>query len=185
VLEQTPAGGGRQKKGTDVLLAISAGKKTATVPQVSGLTPQEARVAIENAGFQLGRVVELTSDYPRGTVYAVTPAPGTQIDLPAEVNLTVSAGPSVVQAPDLVGREIPDARSVLEQSGLRLGAISRDTSSTQTENTVLHQNPPAGTAVPAGSLVSVTVSRFPAVRPLPPPSSTFDSTVFRRKIPAP
>lgn len=182
VLQQDPPGGSRHKKGTDIVLAISLGKKEAVVPQIIGLTPQQARVAIENAGFQMGRTLELPSDYPRGTVFQVEPLPGTQIDLPALVNFTVSAGPATVQVPDLVGRSVPDARSALEQMGLRLGSIGRDTSSTQLENSVLRQSPPAGATVSAGATVGVVVSRFPPPAPLPsfPP---LDSLTVARKIP--
>lgn len=168
VLQQNPPGGSRQKKGIDIVLAISLGKKEGVVPQIIGLTPQQARVAVENAGFQMGRTVELASDYPRGTVYQVEPAPGTQVDLPAEVNVTVSAGPATVQVPDLVGRTVPDARGALEQIGLRLGAIGRDTSSIQIENSVLRQSPPAGATVSAGASIGIVVSRFPPPARLQP-----------------
>lgn len=167
VLQQNPPGGSRQKKGSDIVLAISLGKKVGAVPQIIGLTPQQARVAVENAGFQMGRTVELASDYPRGTVFQVEPAPGTQVDLPAEVNLTVSAGPATVQVPDLIGRTVPDARGALEQIGLRLGSIGRDTSSVQIENSVLRQSPPPGATVGAGAVVSIVVSRFPPPARIP------------------
>lgn len=167
VLQQDPPGGSRQKKGVDVLLAVSLGRKEGVVPQIIGLTPQQARVAVENAGFQMGRTVELPSDYPRGTVFLAEPPPGTQLDLPAEVNFTVSAGPSAMQVPDLVGRTVSDARSALEQIGLRIGSIGRDTSSIQIENTVMRQSPPAGANISAGATVGIVISRFPPPRPLP------------------
>lgn len=161
VLQQDPPGGSRQKKGVDVVLAISLGRKEGTVPQIIGLTPQQARLAVENAGFQVGRTVEVPSDYPRGTVFVAEPPPGTQLDLPAEVNFTVSGGPSTVQVPDLIGRTVPDARAALEQIGLRVGSMGRDTSSIQIENTVMRQSPPPGATVSAGATVGIVISRFP------------------------
>lgn len=171
VLQQDPPGGSRQKRGVDVVLAVSVGRKEAVVPQVNGLSAQEARVAIENAGFTMGRVIELPSDFPRGSVFQTTPSAGERLDLPAEINLSVSAGPPTLQVPDLVGRTIPDARSALEQIGLKIGAISQDTSSIQPENTVIQQNPPAGSTVSNGSRVSIVVSRFPQQKQ--PPLDTF------------
>jgi serine/threonine-protein kinase len=184
VLQQDPPGGSRQKKGTDIVLAVSLGRKEGTVPQIIGLTPQQARVAIENAGFTMGRTIEQPSDYPRGTVFQAEPPPGSSLDLPAEINLTVSAGPATVQVPDLVGRTMPDARSALEQIGLRIGQVGRDTSSIQIENTVLRQSPPAGATVSAGATVGIVLSRFPPPRPLPalPP---VDSMTVARKLPTP
>lgn len=182
VLQQDPPAGSRQKKGTEIVLAVSVGRKEAMVPQIIGLTPQQARVAIENAGFTLGRTLELPSDYPRGTVFQAEPPPGSQLDLPAEINLTVSAGPATVQVPDLVGRAVPDARSALEQIGLRIGSVGRDTSSIQIENTVLRQSPPAGSTVSAGAPVGIVISRFPPPRPLPP-VAPLESLTVARKLP--
>ena len=165
VLEQDPPAGSVQKRGAEVTLAISAGQSTATVPEVTGSTQQQAQIAIETAGFTFGSVSQQTSDQPRGAVIATNPAAGTTIELPATVSITLSQGPSAVQIPDLTGRTLADARSTLEQLGLRLGAISRDTSSLMVENTVLGQAPPPGATVSAGASVNLRISRFP-----PPPA---------------
>ena len=165
VLEQDPPAGSLQKRGAEVTLAVSAGQSTATVPEVKGSTQQQARIAIENAGFQFGSVSQQTSDQPRGAVIATDPAAGTSLDLPATVSITLSQGPSTIQIPDFTGRTLADTRSALEQLGLQLGATTRDTSSFMPENTVLGQFPTPGATVSAGASVSLRVSRFP-----PPPT---------------
>lgn len=166
VLQQDPPAESNQKRGIDVRLAVSAGQRSAPVPQVTGLSEQQARVAIANAGFDLGTVRREASDQPRGSIIASSPPSGEVLQLPAAVNIVVSDGPAIVVAPDLVGRTLPDARSLLEQIGLRVGAVGRDTSSFQPENTILSQSPPAGQSVSAGGRVNVVVSRFPPVSPL-------------------
>jgi len=164
VLEQDPPAGSLQKRGAEVTLAVSGGQATATVPQVSGSTQQKAQIAIENAGFQFGSVSQQTSDQPRGAVLGTDPPAGTTLELPATVSITLSQGPATVQIPDLTGRMLADARSALEQIGLRLGATTRDTSSFMPENTVLGQAPSPGTTVASGASVNLRISRFP-----PPP----------------
>jgi beta-lactam-binding protein with PASTA domain len=165
VLQQDPPAGSLQKRGIDVTLAISGGQRSATVPDVAGLSQQQARLAIENAGFQSGPITEKTSDQPRGAVIESNPAAGEVIPLPAVVRIAISEGPASLQLPDLTGRTIADARSTLEQLGLHLGAISRDTSSFQPENTILFQSPGPGQTIAAGGRVSLRISRFP-----PPPT---------------
>lgn len=173
VLQQDPPAESSQKRGIDVRLAVSAGQRSAPVPQLTGLSEQQARVSIANAGFELGTVRREASDQPRGSIIASTPPAGEVLQLPAAVNIVVSDGPAIVIAPDLVGRTLPDARSMLEQIGLRIGGVGRDTSSFQPENTILSQSPPAGQAVSAGGRINVTVSRFPPVAPLHvPPRDT-------------
>jgi serine/threonine-protein kinase len=165
VLQQDPPAGSTQKRGIDVTLAVRGGQRSAVVPDVAGLGQQQARLAIENAGFQFGPITQQTSDQPRGAVVGSTPAAGEQIPLPAVVRIAVSQGPASLQVPDLTGRTVADARSTLEQLGLHLGAVSRDTSSFQPENTVLSQSPAAGQMIAAGGRVNLRISRFP-----PPPT---------------
>ena len=162
ILQQDPPAGSLQKRGIDITLAVSGGQRSAAVPDVVGMSQQQARLAIENAGFQFGPPTERTSDKPRGAVTGSDPAAGGEIPLPAVVKIQISQGPATLQVPDLAGRTVADARSTLEQLGLHLGAISRDTSSFQPENTILSQSPAPGQTIGAGGQVSLRVSRFPA-----------------------
>ncbi len=170
ILEQDPPAGSLQKRGANVTLAVSGGQATATVPEVAGSSQQQAKIAIENAGFTLGSITEQASNLARGSVISSVPPAGTTSELPATVNIIMSQGPSV-QIPDLTGRTLPDARSSLELLGLRVGSANPDTSSFMPENTVLGQSPVAGATVPAGSSVLLRISRFP-----PPPRPTVDTT---------
>ena len=170
VLQQDPPAGSRQKRGTSVVLALSAGQKSAEVPLTSNMSQQQARIAIENTGLTLGNVTEQLSDQPRGLVVASSPPAGTRMDLPGAVDIVLSKGPATIQVPDLYGRSVGEARSMIEQLGLRIAGISRDTSSLQPENTIIRQMPAAGQTVSAGGPVSLTVSHFP-----PPPGVRIDT----------
>ena len=120
----------------------------------------------------MGNVSEQLSDQPRGLVISSSPPPGTKLDLPGAVDIVLSKGPATIQIPDLYGRSVGEARSMVEQLGLRIAGISRDTSSLQPENTIIRQLPAAGQTVPAGGAVSLTVSHFP-----PPPSIRIDTSL--------
>jgi beta-lactam-binding protein with PASTA domain len=172
VLQQDPPAGSRQKRGTTVVLALSAGQKSAEVPVTSNMSQQQARIAIENTGLTMGNVSEQLSDAPRGLVVSSSPPAGTKLDLPGSVDIVLSKGPASVQVPDLYGRSVGEARSMIEQLGLRIAGVSRDTSSLQPENTIIRQLPVAGQTVSAGGPVSLTVSHFP-----PPPSIRVDTGV--------
>jgi len=172
VLQEDPPAGSRQKRGTTVVLALSAGQKTAEVPVTTNMSQQQARIAIENTGLTMGNVTEQLADQPRGLVIATNPVAGTKIELPGSVDVVLSKGPATVQMPDLFGRSAGEARSMVEQLGLRVAGISRDTSSLQPENTVIRQLPAAGQTISAGGPVSLTVSHFP-----PPPSIRIDTGI--------
>ena len=172
VLQEDPPAGSRQKRGTSVVLALSGGQRSAEVPVVTNMSQQQARIAIENTGLIMGTATEQLSDLPRGLVVASSPPAGTKIELPGSVDIVLSKGPATIQVPDLYGRSIGEARSMIEQLGLRIAGISRDTSSLQPENTIIRQLPEAGRTVSAGGPVSLTVSHFP-----PPPTIRIDTGI--------
>jgi serine/threonine-protein kinase len=172
VLQEDPPAGSRQKRGTNVVLALSAGQKTAEVPVTTNMSQQQARISIENTGLVMGGVTEQLSDAPRGLVIATSPPAGTKVELPGTVDIVLSKGPATVNMPDLYGRSVGEARSMVEQIGLRISGVSRDTSSLQPENTVIRQMPAAGQTISAGGAVSLTVSHFP-----PSPSIRIDTGV--------
>ncbi len=183
VLQEDPPAGSRQKRGTNVVLALSGGQKTAEVPVTTNMSQQQARISIENTGLVMGNVSETLSDAPRGLVIATSPPAGTKVELPGTVDIVLSKGPATVNMPDLYGRSVGEARSMVEQIGLRISGVSRDTSSLQPENTVIRQVPAAGATISAGGAVSLTVSHFP-----PPPSIRLDtglSTPPPPPLPAP
>jgi len=172
VLQEDPPAGSRQKRGTAVVLAISAGQRSAEVPVTTNMSQQQARISIENTGLTLGTVTEQLADQPRGLVIASSPPAGTKVELPGSVDIVLSKGPATVQVPDLYGRTVGEARSMIEQLGLRIAGVSRDTSSLQPENTVIRQLPAGGQTVSAGGPVSLTVSHFP-----PPPKIRIDTGI--------
>ena len=174
VLQEDPPAGSRQKRGTPVILALSGGQRSAEVPVTTNMSQQQARISIENTGLTLGTVTEQLADQPRGLVIASSPPAGTKVQLPGTVDIVLSKGPAVVQVPDLYGRTVGEARSMIEQLGLRVAGISRDTSSLQPENSVIRQLPSAGQTVSAGGPVSLTVSHFP-----PPPTIRIDTGVYK------
>jgi beta-lactam-binding protein with PASTA domain len=180
VLQEDPPAGSRQKRGTNVVLALSAGQKTAEVPVTTNMSQQQARISIENTGLTLGNVSEQLADAPRGLVIATSPPAGTQVQLPGSVDIVLSKGPPTVQVPDFYGRSVGEARSMVEQLGLRIAGISRDTSSLQPENTVIRQIPQAGQTISAGAPISLTVSHFP-----PPPSIRIDTGISAPPPPPP
>ena len=75
-----------------VLMASGGG---ATVPDVTGMTQQEATTALDSAGFVVGEVTQVANEgADPGDVLAQLPAGGSEADKGSPVALTVSSGPS-------------------------------------------------------------------------------------------
>jgi serine/threonine-protein kinase len=158
VLQQEPPAGSREKTGTVVTLHISSGQRSSTVPSVLGNTRQQAQIAIENAGLEMGRLEMQHSDRPAGLVIDVQPKPGEKLTLPARVDLVVSRGPAVSQIPNLIGQSLPQARTRLQAMGLLVGAVEIDTLSIEVANTVTAQEPQPGESIASGAMVKLIIS---------------------------
>lgn len=158
VLQQLPGPGGKELKGTTITVDISSGQRFVEVPTLVGMARREAEIAVENAGLEVGTVSERESQIPRGQVIASSPNAGARVTSPGTVDIVISAGPSTVRLPDLVGRSYPQARAMLEQLGLRPGSVTVDSAAFEPANTVVSQQPEAGRTVAGGTTVHLRIS---------------------------
>lgn len=161
VLAQTPAAGTAVGPEVVVTLDVSAGQLRVAVPAVSGMSRDDAIAALRGANLEIGQVIERPGSEARGTVVSSQPEAGQQVPQGSPVELVVSAGPSELLMPDVVGRELFEVRSTLEQLGLRIGETQYDSTSALPTGLVVSQAPSAGTPVTVSSLITIRVSGRP------------------------
>jgi serine/threonine-protein kinase len=77
VVNTRPPAGRALVPGTRVTLVVSVGAPTIPIPDLTGLTLEEARAVLEQAGLTLGTYFRRTSDQRPGTVIEQRPLPGT------------------------------------------------------------------------------------------------------------
>ena len=158
VLDQSPPAESKEAPGTTISLVVSAGQRYGTVPGVIGMSRELALNALESAGFEAGEVTEHPSNEPRGAVIDSRPRPGTQAPIPTAVALVLSAGPTTVLVPDVVGRPLSDATILLRQVGLAVGDVSYAPGAiADAAASIVSQSPPAGAQVTSASRVNITV----------------------------
>lgn len=150
VLSVDPAEGVRADPAAGVTLVV-AGERT--IPDVVGLSEEEAMRALYDAGAANVQVTRQNSDEEEGTVLAVDPAEGAAFASEDQITLTV-AQPYAV--PDLTGMTTDEALAALEAAGL-VGEISY-VESDAPKNEVVDCDPAPGTKVAGGSIVTVSVS---------------------------
>ena len=158
VLQQTPPANSQEMIGSKVLLDVSRGQRTSDVPLLIGMTREQALLAIDNAGFEVGAITQRQTDEPPGEVLESNPRAGERIAIPATIDIVVSAGPSTVTLPDFVGRPYSEARRMIEALGLRVGSVTIDSLSMQAAEHVSSQQPEAGRTVASGSRISLAVA---------------------------
>jgi beta-lactam-binding protein with PASTA domain len=91
VVSQNPAAGEEVKRDSAVRINVSKGRGETTVPDVIGLTQEEAVTAVEEARLSPS-VVQVPSTEPEGTVVAQNPPAGGTVRVGSRVRLNVSTG---------------------------------------------------------------------------------------------
>ena len=141
VLEQNPPPGSREALGNAITLAVSGGQRMVAVPTVTGMTQSDAQAVLEKNGFDVGDVTEQQSNSPRGTVIATRPAAGQQVSVPSTIGLVMSSGASTITMPDLMGRDVIDARQLLLQLGAKNVQVETDPAGVGAAGAVISQSP--------------------------------------------
>lgn len=175
VVAQEPLAGQMAPPGSTLWVTTSLGPPERPVPDVVGMSREQAEMILLQAGFEV-EVTRVDASADVGQVVGTRPAPGTPVELPGGVRLLVSAGASTVLVPDLAMQALTEAEATLRRLGLRLGEVLEDSASLAAPGTILGQSPVAGEQAARGARVSVTV----AIAPLPgadsmsPPTDTSD-----------
>ncbi|EPD31360.1 Stk1 family PASTA domain-containing Ser/Thr kinase [Gleimia europaea] len=165
VISSDPEAGTIVDKGTTVKVVLSSGPADTTVPDVSGLTQQQARDQLKQKGLQVSDVV--TVDDPsqeKGRVIKTDPEAGATISEGESVTLLVASGNVSVPA-DLVGRPRDEVLQTLQELGLNTN-VETEESADYAEGTVMSLS--ATGTVSKGTTITVTVAKAPA--PTQPPT---------------
>jgi serine/threonine-protein kinase len=146
-------------------VTISTGPDTVPVPELAGITVEQASAILADAGLRLGDQTEAASDtVPEGQIVSQQPVADTEVRPDSEVGVTISTGPELSTVPDVVGLSAKDAEAVLWNA---LFAATRVTvESDQPEGTVVSTNPAAGTEADWTTvIVTINVSEGPRPEP--------------------
>jgi serine/threonine-protein kinase len=164
VISQDPSGGSPQQKESVVTLTVSTGRPKSTVPDVRGMTSTDAITALVQAGLGANQYDHFSSE-PSGTVTAQNPKPGEVVLSGTKVRINVSRGLRTLGVPSIVGEPYANAASAIQGAGFDVARVETD--SDEPKGVVIAQTPTAGSQAPAGSTVTLTVSKGPVTATVP------------------
>jgi beta-lactam-binding protein with PASTA domain len=135
VIKQNPDAATRVKKNRKIFLTMNAvNPEKVTMPRLVGLSIRQARLALQNAGLILGDI-EYRPDYAINNVLQQMQNDsvineGTEIRKGAVIDLVLGMGLSneTTRVPDLVGTGLENAREIIADFYLNIGAITYDES---------------------------------------------------------
>ena len=144
VIGTRPGIGSRHVHGTSVSLILSLGPLRVAIPDVHGMSADDASAAIQKQGLPEPQITTKNSPtVPSGDVIKTDPAAGAKVKKSQVVTLYVSLGPPTVTVPDIQpGTSYTDAVTALKKA---------------------HLNPVKGAAkysdsVPKGTVISISPS---------------------------
>jgi len=176
--------------GVFMLFVVSTkAPKDALVPNVLGMTRDEAQRQLVSQGLQMRVAKEAYDDKkPAGTVTLSYPPEGSQVKQGKAVEVWISKGPEPSVVPNLIGVNDSEARTRVREAGLQIGQVQQEYDETAPKGSIISQEPAAQTEVRRKSEVSFVVSKGPEptlppepgtppeVVPTPPESGSTDTS---------
>lgn len=154
VVGSEPEIGTEVRPGSDVGILISKGPKPVRVANVEGRRASAAKRALTDDGLTVSVTEKFSETIADGIVIAVRPSPGTVVDSGTQVDLVVSKGPPPVTVPNLVDMTKAEAVRQIKRLGLKPKVSSGGST---VLGRVYRQDPAAGTEIPRGSTVTITI----------------------------
>lgn len=144
-------------KNTTAEATTSVDKNQVSVPDLSGLTEDEARTALNKVGLGFKADKEPSSTVAKGKVISQDKAAGTKIAKNTTITVKISTGEENISIPNVVGKKQIEASNILEDAGFKV-AVNQQYSDTVDSGLVISQTPTASTQSIAGTSVTITVS---------------------------
>ena len=139
--------------GESVDLVVSLGPQNRVIPNFDETTDADQMVLdLEAAGLGVSRIDDFNDEVAEGNLVSLEPPPGTAIERGAQVEVTVSLGPTPVAIPASAGDSLSDTLDVLEDLGF-LQELVGDAACP-----VVGTDPPAGATLQPGNVVEIITS---------------------------
>ncbi|MEG0493534.1 MAG: Stk1 family PASTA domain-containing Ser/Thr kinase [Clostridia bacterium] len=156
VISQIPEGDTQMEKGDSLLVTVSLGPTNAIMVDLKGKLYEEASLRLKERGFGIV-VIKTISAQPSGTVLAQKPEAGQSYVVGQDVELTISAGSTMV--PEVTKMSAEQASAVLRENMLMTGEmVYVKVEDKALFGTVVAQAPEAGTLAMPDTPVKLTIA---------------------------
>jgi serine/threonine-protein kinase len=159
IISQRPAMGEKLPRGGVIYVIISKGSTKAEVPDITGLSMEEAKALL--TARKLGWVVKdsvYSDTVKRDYIVSQDPAAGEEVAPGKKISIILSLGSEKTEVPDITGMTKDKAIAELRRRGLQLVVEEQKKDSGAPEGQILSQKPAAGQRVDPGTKVSVVIS---------------------------
>lgn len=158
VTQTNPSPGSKVKAGQTIRVYLSSGSDEVEVPDLDGMSQDQARSALKAVGLELGNVTSVDSEKDKDRIVAQDPVTGTKVKKGTTIGVSVSNGKTAqVEIPTVVGTSSEDAQAQLKALGLNVTV--EEVAGNQPAGQVLSIEPGEGSKVEKNSTVKLKVSK--------------------------
>ena len=164
VFRQDPKANTEAETGDTVTIYVSTGPRQVEVPTLVGLSLDEARARLKQAGLKIG---DITPEFAEGVepeeVLRQFPREGTEVEEGERVDVVVAAGATV---PGVIGMTQEEAEATILEAGFTPSVLSEPNDEFE-EGIVFGQDPEEGAELEPGDTVTIVVSEGPEAQEMP------------------
>ena len=163
IISQDVTAGTKVPQKKEINVVVSAGVKTAKVPDVYGLTQKAAETLLTEAKFVFKIEVQSSSTVPEGQVIETAPKKDQVVAYGSTVIIIISSGKKVddVAVPNVLTKTKTDAENLIKAAGLKVTSVE-EYHDTAAQGTVFEQSMDGGDMAPSGSTITIKISKGPA-----------------------
>lgn len=145
--------------GIATAMLLQRGADDVAVPDVVGMSQQDAETELKDLGLAVDVTRESSNDVDEDTVISSDPGSGTEVEAGSTVSLTVSSGSEKVTVPDdLTGQSEVYAREMIDNAGLKVSDTRNTNHPTVGRGLVVSTDPEGGSEVARDSDVELVLS---------------------------
>lgn len=163
IFEQSIVAGTEVQTGTEIIVKVSLGSKTITVPNIVDSEIDSAIAALDKLGIDYQVIKQQSDDVKENYVIRTQPAADAEISEGKTLFVYVSTGSDavMVEVPDLLGKDKNTAIMMLSAANLTYQIIDEEYSDTYKAGVVITQSKPKGSEVTEGTEILLILSKGP------------------------
>ena len=161
VLKQSPNENETVQKGDTVLLSVSSGPTQLVMPDLTGMTKEDANALLTSMTLVPTFERVINADFTVDAVVSQVPVANEKVDKGAQVSVSVSGGKTTV--PALKGMTLAEAEELLEENQLKMGdkLTYVDTRNARDHGKIAAQAPGDNIDVMLDTEVALNIYRYP------------------------
>jgi len=160
VASTNPAAGTPYTEGMKIDIVWSLGRKQefVTIPDVLGMTEEEAKKALDDVGLKVGVSIKFDPNLEAGKVFEQLPIAGESVVKGTKISITIATNDESykpVTVPNVEGKTYAEAVKILKDAGFEVDSVGSSEADAIVEGT----SPGADETVPFGATVTIVANK--------------------------